>query len=58
MKEKVKSRMKGHFLIASDPISIIKFQATFKLACDTKNVHRRAEILMLPFFEKTFSNDI
>lgn len=49
MVQKVKSQMKAHFFHTSDPISIIDFLATFKLACDTNRVHEGVPMRVLPF---------
>lgn len=55
MVEKVRFQMKTHFLDLSDPISIICFLSTIKLACSTNRIHEEAAMRVLPFFDKTAS---
>lgn len=42
--------MMVHFLDPDNTISIVGFIDTFKLACDTDNIHEGAELLVLLFF--------
>lgn len=51
MVKKFKSQMMAHFFNPSDPDSTIEFFPTFKLSCDTNNVHENADMWM-PFFVK------
>lgn len=50
MVKNVKMQMKEHFFNSSDPISINKFLATFKLSCNTSNMQIKAAAWVLPFF--------
>lgn len=42
----------GKLLRPSNPISFIGFLATVNLACDTSNIHERAAMCVLSFFDK------
>lgn len=45
---KMKSKLKVHFIDLKNSVSVIGFLATFNYACDTKNVHESAVMLVLP----------
>lgn len=47
MERKVKSQVKAHFFNPTDPISIIAFPFTLKLACDTNRIHEVAAMWVL-----------
>lgn len=49
---KIKSQMKAHFFDPKDPISIIGFLATFKLACDTNKIHEGVAMWVLSHYLK------
>lgn len=53
MVNKLESQAKGHFFDLNSLISIIGFLATYKLACDTNNMHEEAAIWVQPSFYKT-----
>lgn len=44
MLKKVNLQMNAHFSGPGDPVSIIRFLATFKLACDTNHIHEGAAL--------------
>lgn len=50
--KKIKSQVKAHFFDHKDPISIMRFLATFKLPCVTNKIHEDVTIWGLPHFVK------
>lgn len=52
MMKKAKSQVKAYFFDRSSPISVIRFLATFKLACITNNINERAALRVLLFIIK------
>lgn len=55
--KKVSSKMKAHLFNPKDLIFLIKFLATFKLACGTNHVHEKVAIFVMPhYIKKTVGN--
>lgn len=48
----MKLQMEAYFFNHGDPIHIIAFFASFKLACDNKRIHKRVAMRFRIFFVK------
>lgn len=57
MTNKVELQRKVYFFGASNSISIIGFLTTFKLACDTNNIHEGAAMWVVNYLLMKFADD-
>lgn len=59
MVKKVKSQMKAPFFNLKEPIFIIGFLTTFKLACNTDNIRDGAAMRLVPHYvNETLANEL